>query len=231
MVYSTYDIVANFSVETGNNLTNPSSIVYKVSLPSPQKGKILLGSVDINVKSNAVDTSGVVTLSNVTALTSDNQTINLDMQTINVTVGTPSETEDKDNEEEEIVDKNLLDKIDSKIIKIDLKKDVFEYKVTINDNVTELDLDPVAKDSTSKIEVSSQKISELKDNTIFITVSNDDIVQEYKIIVNIKENKSNSDLIDNEVFVPDDNYKKKWMIVIIALLIGLPIGMILNRHK
>ena len=53
--------------------------------------------------------------------------------------------------------------------------------VTYKEDVEELDLNPIARDKKYKIEISSQKISELIDNQIIITVKYGEKKEEYKI--------------------------------------------------
>ena len=231
LVYSTYDVVATFTSAEGVSLTNPTGITFKLDFSNSQKGKILLGNVDISVKSNATDQQGNVNLSNVTAVTQSGSTIKLNNQVINVKVGTPTEEEIK--KENNVDDKNLLEKIESNITNITLVKDTFEYDITIPDDITELDLNPIAKSIDSQINISSQKIDELEDNKILITVSNNDVESVYTINnkVKVKEKSDTASIIDTEEFEPSDKYRTKWIIIIACLLAALPIAIVINKNS
>ena len=185
LVYSTYDIPASFSPANGMSDTNPNGITHTIVFNEAKSGKILLGNVNINVVSYPNDTVGTVNIHTASAKKTNEEVINLNAKNINIKVGTP--TEEPKQEVPKEVDKNMLDKIESKLVKIELKKDVFDYTVTIDKDVTELDLKPVAKDEKTKIDIGSQKISELKDNKIVITTKNGETTQVYNIKVNIKE--------------------------------------------
>ena len=123
----------------------------------------------------------------------------------------------------------LLEKIESNIVKIALKKDTFDYTLTIKDDVKELDLKPIAKDTDSKIDITSQKISELKDNKITITVTNGDTKQEYNFKIKVKE--KNEIVIDNGEFEGDSSYKGKWLVIGIVLLAALIASLLLIKNK
>ena len=227
LVFSTYDIPAYFAPADGNNDTNPDGIAHHIILGQASSGKVLLGTVNINVLANANDTSGVININTAKATTSDNSTINLNAQNINITVGTP--TTEPEEKKEEIKDKNLLEKIESNITKIELKKDVFEYTITIKDSVTELDLKPVPKDKDTKVDITTQKIKELKDNKITITAKNGSTEQKY--VITVKIDKAKEIKIDNEEFKGSTSYKSKWVIIIIILVITLGFSLIFNKKK
>lgn len=230
LVFSTYDIPANFFPADGLSDGNPNGIKHSITFSEAKTGKILLGSISISVRNNATDKSGTVNIHTASAKTETGETINLKVQNINVKVGTPQVTAEKPKEE---IDKNLLDKIESNLVKIELKKDVFEYNVDIKEGLEELDLKPVAKDSKSKIDISTQKISELKDKSIIITVKNDDVEQKYIIKVNVKENtKKESNIeVDKEEFKADKSYKGKWIIMIVILGVIFVANLFINKKK
>ena len=225
MVYSTYDIPAGFTASAGASDTNPNGITHTVIFDEVKTGKVLVGTININVVNYPSDTVGSVNIHTASAKTTSDSTINLNAQNINITVGTPVETP---KEEPKEVDKNLLDRIDSKLVKITLKKDVFDYTVKVDETVLELDLKPVAKDESTKIDIGSQKISELKDGKIVITTKNGDTEQVYNIKV---ETKEDAITIDKEEFKEDKSYKGKWIIVTIVLIVALLLSMLLNRKK
>ena len=226
LVYSTYDIPANYSPAAGVTDTNPNGITHEVVFNEAKTGKILLGNVNINVVSNPKDTVGTVNIHTASAKDTNGETISLNAKNINIKVGTPVE---EPKEEPKEVDKNLLDKIESKIVKIELKKDVFDYTVNVKKEIDELDLKPIAKSEDTKIDISSQKISELKDGKIVITTKNNDTEQVYNIKVNVKEEDQIT--IDKDEFKADKSYKGKWIIVSIILIVALIISMLFARKK
>jgi len=231
LVYSTYDIPASFNVASGASDTNPNGITHTVVFNEAKSGKILLGTVNISVKNYPTDMVGSVNIHTASAKTSSEEKINLDAQNINIKVGTATEEPKKEEKKEEPkeVDKNLLDKIESKIVKIELKKDVFDYTVNVKKEIDELDLKPIAKSEDTKIDISSQKISELKDGKIVITTKNNDTEQVYNIKVNVKEEDQIT--IDKDEFKADKSYKGKWIIVSIILIVALIISMLFARKK
>ncbi len=230
LVYSTYDMPAGFTPARGFTDSNPNGIKHTITFNEAKTGKILIGDVNISVKSNPTDKYGTINIHTATAKTESGNTITLENQNINVKVGEP--TEEKKEEPKEI-DKNMLDKIESKLVTIELKKDTFDYTVTIDKTVTELDLKPVAKDENTKIEISTQEIAKLKDNKITITCKNGDTTQVYNILVKSKRvNTTSTDTtIDKQEFKSDKSYKTKWIIVMIPLAIILVISTILNKKK
>ena len=222
LVYSTYDIPANYVPAVGVTDTNPNGITHEVVFDEAKSGKILLGNVNINVVNNPKDTVGTVNIHTASAKDTSGEIITLKAKNINIKVGTPVE-------ETKEVDKNLLDKIESNIVTIKLKKDTFDYSVSINDDIEELDLKAVAKDESTTIDISTQKISELENNTIVITAKNGSIEQKYNIKVNIKD--KNEIIIDKTEFIQDKSYKGKWIIISIILVASLIISMSFSRKK
>ena len=231
LVFSTYDIPASFTPASGASDTNPNGITHTIVFNEAKNGKVLLGTVNVSAKSNATDTVGTVNIHTASAKKSNEESVSLNARNINIKIGTPIEEPKQDDKKEEPkeVDKNLLDKIESKLVKLELKKDVFDYSIMIDDDIEELDLKPIAKDESTKIEISSQKIKELKDGKIVITAKNDDIEQIYNITVNIKNNEEIT--VDKEKFTEDKSYKGKWIVVSIVLIIALLISMIFSRKK
>lgn len=230
LVYTTYDVPANFNVETGLTDTNPNGITHKIIFSNPVSGKIKLGSIKINVVSNPKVTVGTISIHSGKALTSDGETINLNSQTINVKIGEPEENAVIQNNDTSTKKTNLLDRIESKIVKIDLKENVYEYKVNIEENIEELDLKPIAKDEKYKVEITTQKIKELTNNQIIITVKDGDNTEEYKIKVNTLKNDEDID-IDKEEFKSTYKYKGKWITMIVILSISLFVGVLLTKKK
>ncbi len=249
MIFTTYDVPASFYVTAGMTDSNPDGTNHVITFNEAKTGSILLGTINISVKDTAVVTAGTVGLSKGVATDVDGNTINLNMQNITVKVGTPvvdntseepiveepkeEEKKEESKKEEEVkkeIDKNMLDKIESKIVKINLRKNVFEYTVSVSEKVEELDLKPIAKDEDSKIEISTQIIKEIKDNKITISVTNGDVKQDY--IINIKIKKAIKEVtIDNSEFVENSNYKSKWIIIIITLVIIFLASILLTKKK
>ena len=128
--------------------------------------------------------------------------------------------------------KGLLKEINSKIVTINLEDNVYEYTVNVSETLEELDLVPVANDENTKIEISSQKISELKDKKITITLSNNSDKEEYIIKVNtVPKPTVESVTIDNNMFVEKNGYKAKWIIAIILLGTGLIFSILFLNNK
>ena len=229
LVYSTYDIPANFTPADGFNDANPNSINHEIIFDKAKTGKILLGTIKINVKMEPKATIGTINLHTAKAKTKDGETINLNNQSINVKVGTPVE------EPKEEPKSALLTKIESKIVNIELKENTYEYTVDIDSKVEELDLKGIAEDSDATVEITTQKIKELKDNKIIITVKNGDAEKKYTINIVIKEDKKvkkdNKITIDNSKFEENKNYKGKWIVISIILIIILMVSLVLSRKK
>ena len=146
----------------------------------------------------------------------------------NVKIGEDTKPTIVTNQPEEF-DKNALKEIKSEKVKITLKKDTFDYTVTIPKDLEELDLTPVATNDNYKIEISNQKINELTDNTITITVSDN---QGNSSTYNIKVNKL-KDIekveIDKSDNLPKNTYTSKWLIAIIFFGVIFFFGLILTK--
>lgn len=242
LVYSTYDVAANFIVNSSYTDGNPNGIKHTINLGEAKSGKILLGNVSINVKNNPNDKGGTINIHSAKGYTESGESVSLNAQNINVTIGTPVNNQDEENkveeekkeetkkeEEKKEIDKNLLDKIESKLVKIELKKDVFEYTVSIDKNIKELDLKAIPKDDSTKVEISNQKIDEIKDNKIIITATNEDVKQEY--VINLKDKKDIDVTIDKDEFKESGSYKGKWIVASIVLIVILMVGLFLTKKK
>lgn len=224
MVFSTYDVPAAFVVASGNNDSNPYAINHTITLPEAKSGKILIGRIDINVVNYPTVTSGTINVHSAKATTTDGTVITLNNQDINVNIGTPKKEEPK------VIDKNMLEKIESKIVTIELKKDVFDYTVNVDKEVEELDLKPIAKDSNTKVEVSSQKIKDLTDKKITITTKLEDTEQKYTINLKINTKTMTEVEAENE-FKEDNGYKTKWIILSIIFTVVLVASLLLFKKK
>ena len=163
--------------------------------------------------------AGSITLSNATYTDTLGNVVNMDNKIINVTI-----------DEKKQKDEFLLKEIKSKIVKIDLVKGVYEYKVQVSADIDKLDLSAVAIDDSYKVEISDQEIDKLKDGKITIKVYNDTNSQDYTIIVD-KLKEVEKVKIDDSKFQNKNNYTGKWVLVIIVLSIMFVIGLILGKKQ
>lgn len=255
LVYTTYDIPAYFNLESGLTDTNPNGVAHKIVFPEPVSGKVKLGTINVQVVKNPKDLSGTINIHSGSAITTNDETINLNAQTINITIGEeehpqveepttenepeaeePKQEDKKENDKKEENKKenkaettNLLEKIESNIVKINLKENVYEYTVKVKEEIEELDLKPIVKDEKYKVEITTQKISELKDNKIIITVKDGDNKQKY--IINVEKITKTEIEIDEEEFEPSYKYKSKWITLIAIMLVVLVAGLGLSKKK
>lgn len=237
LVYTSYDVPAYFTASTG--LTdNINGIKHQIVFSEPVSGKITLGTININVVQNPKVTASTINIHSVSAITSSGETITLKSQIINVNIGEELQEELNNTPEETPIDTkekrntNLLEKIESEIVNIELKKDVYEYTIYIEDELESLDLKPVVKDEKYKLEITSQKITELKDNQIIITVKDEEYIEEYKI--NIKKQSEQQKLeieIDESKFEPTQSYKGKWIVLVVLLSITLLVGLFFYKKQ
>lgn len=231
LIYSTYDVVANFVVNPDFRDTHNGGIKHGIVLGEHEGGTVKLGTIKVSVVDNPTVSSGTVSITGATSKNANLESKILNTQVINVNVNNTTEVVEPTEEPEE-KDYNLLKSIDSDIVNIKLKKDVFKYEVTISEEIEELDLKPIAISDSYKTTISSQKISELKDNKITINVSNDEIEKEYEIEVNVKENDDEKENVsDSKEKESTFKYKSKWVISIIALVAILVLGIYLNKKK
>lgn len=218
MFFSTYDIPAYFNTEDGIVDNSNNGIKHILKLDEEKSGKILLGKIKISPVNNPKDMSGTITLSNATYTDTLGNENNLDNKIINVSIGK--------KEKEKIT----LKEIKSKIVKIDLVDNVYEYKVQVNGDVEKLDLEAIPSKDSYKVEISDQEIDKLKDGKITIKVYNDTNSQDYTIIVD-KLKEVEKVKIDDSKFQNKNNYTGKWVLVIIVLSIMFVIGLILGKKQ
>lgn len=241
LVYTTYDIPASFIVNPNYTDSNPNGIKHKIIFSEPINGNIILGNININVVDDPKDNAGTVNIHSAIGYTESGETINLTSQNINVTVlnnrETNTETNEiekpKEDEQEETkeFDKNVLKEIKSDLVKINIQKDIFEYTITINNDIEKLDLEPIAINESYKVEISNQEIATLEDNKINITITDDKGNKiDYIIKVNILKDISDVE-IDNTNYKEKNTYKGKWIILVIIFSIILLFGLILTRKK
>ena len=200
LVYSNKDIKGSFNSNSG--IDDNNGIKHSISYSKPISGEVDIGTININVSNDINSFSGKVSLVSAKAITVDGNSIDLDGPIINVKV-------EEDVSDSASSDKDLLERIDSKLVKINLESGVYEYNVLVNNDIKELDLEPVAKDNKTSINISSQELISGKDNKITIDVSKGSILQSYIINVNYEEPLE----IDQSKFTANNNYKNKWLIL------------------
>lgn len=223
LVYTTYDVPATFKAEEGITLkTNTTKNTLTFS--EAQKGQVKLGTIEISILKSAKANKGTIRLNNATATSKSGNISKLDPVELTVTIGTST------NNSTSVKESNLLKGITSKIVNIDLKDNVYTYEVNVKEDVKELDLVAVPKDEKSKVVISSQKISELKDGKIIINVTSpSNTKEEYTVKVNVL--KTNKVEIDKEKFKADSSYKGKWVVIIIVSVVALLFGFTLSKKE
>lgn len=223
LVYTTYDVPATFKAEEGITLkTNTTKNTLTFS--EAQKGQVKLGTIEISILKSAKANKGTIRLNSATATSKSGNISKLDPVELTVTIGTST------NNSTSVKESNLLKGITSKIVNIDLKDNVYTYEVNVKEDVKELDLVAVPKDEKSKVVISSQKISELKDGKIIINVTSpSNTKEEYTVKVNVL--KTNKVEIDKEEFKADSSYKGKWVVIIIVSVVALLFGFTLSKKE
>lgn len=223
LVYTTYDVPATFKAEEGITLkTNTTKNTLTFS--EAQKGQVKLGTIEISILKSAKANKGTIRLNSATATSKSGNISKLDPVELTVTIGTST------NNSTSVKESNLLKGITSKIVNIDLKDNVYTYEVNVKEDVKELDLVAVPKDEKSKVVISSQKISELKDDKITINVTSpSNTKEEYTVKVNVL--KTDKVEIDKEEFKADSSYKGKWVVVIIVSVVALLFGFTLSKKE
>lgn len=223
LVYTTYDVPATFKAKEGITLkTNTTKNTLTFS--EAQKGQVKLGTIEISILKSAKANKGTIRLNSATATSKSGNISKLDPVELTVTIGTST------NNSTSVKESNLLKGITSKIVNIDLKDNVYTYEVNVKEDVKELDLVAVPKDEKSKVVISSQKISELKDGKIIINVTSpSNTKEEYTVKVNVL--KTNKVEIDKEKFKADSSYKGKWVVIIIVSVVALLFGFTLSKKE
>lgn len=223
LVYTTYDVPATFKAEEGITLkTNTTKNTLTFS--EAQKGQVKLGTIEISILKSAKANKGTIRLNNATATSKSGNISKLDPVELTVIIGTST------NNSTSVKESNLLKGITSKIVNIDLKDNVYTYEVNVKEDVKELDLVAVPKDEKSKVVISSQKISELKDGKIIINVTSpSNTKEEYTVKVNVL--KTNKVEIDKEKFKADSSYKGKWVVIIIVSVVALLFGFTISKKE
>lgn len=223
LVYTTYDVPATFKAEEGITLkTNTTK--NTLTFTNAQKGQVKLGTIEISIPKSAKANKGTIRLNNATATSKSGNISKLDPVELTVTIGTST------NNSTSVKESNLLKEITSNIVSITLKDNVYTYEVNVKEDVKELDLVAVPKDEKSKVVISSQKISDLKDGKITINVTSpSNTKEEYIVKVNVL--KTDKVEIDKEEFKADSSYKGKWVVVIIVSVVALLFGFTLSKKE
>ena len=220
LVYTTYDVPATFKAEEGITLKTNTTLTFSEA----QKGQVKLGTIEISILKSAKANKGTIRLNSATATSKSGNISKLDPVELTVTIGTST------NNSTSVKESNLLKEITSKIVNIDLEDNVYTYEVNVKEDVKELDLVAVPKDEKSKVVISSQKISELKDGKITINVTSpSNTKEEYTVKVNVL--KTNKVEIDKEKFKADSSYKGKWVVIIIVSVVALLFGFTLSKKE
>lgn len=223
LIYTTYDVPATFKAEEGITL-NTNATKNTLTFSEAQKGQVKLGTIEISILKSAKANKGTIRLNNATATSKSGNVSKLDPVELTVTIGTST------NNSTSVKESNLLKGITSKIVNIDLKDNVYTYEVNVKEDVKELDLVAVPKDEKSKVVISSQKISDLKDGKITINVTSpSNTKEEYIVKVNVL--KTDKVEIDKEEFKADSSYKGKWVVVIIVSVVALLFGFTLSKKE
>lgn len=224
LVYTTYDVPATFKAEEGITLkTNTTK--NTLTFTNAQKGQVKLGTIEISIPKSAKANKGTIRLNNATATSKSGNISKLDPVELTVTIGTST-----NNSSTSVKESNLLKEITSNIVSITLKDNVYTYEVNVKEDVKELDLVAVPKDEKSKVVISSQKISDLKDGKITINVTSpSNTKEEYIVKVNVL--KTDKVEIDKEEFKADSSYKGKWVVVIIVSVVALLFGFTISKKE
>ena len=219
-----------------NVTANPKDTAGTINIHSAtaktEEESIKLNAQNINVTINEEKEEQTETNQNENNNTTTN---NNDNKKPNESSKPKEEKKPEENKKEETTNQekinHLIDKIESNIVKVELSDNVFEYEVTIKKEITELDLKVTPKDELTKIEISSQKVTELKDGYIVIKAKKDKEEQEYKIKVKVLEEVKDIEIDKESSNTSTYNYKGKWIVAIVFLGVMMFAGMILNRKK
>ncbi len=234
LTFSSYDASATFTPLKGIKDNYNGTTGHEVVFSEAQKGKIDLGVVTIKTKTSAKerDHAETVLINKGIAKTEDGKQINLNRVNMLIYFGEEGETTTTTNTEPAInTPTNLLERIDSDIVTINLKENIFEYTVTVPSGTEELDLKPITTSESVRVTISSQVINELTDGAITITLEDGKTTQNYKINVKVKKAVKETE-VDSTTEAKEYHYKWKYIVVIVlcgaiiagAYFIKLPKG-------
>ena len=144
---------------------------------------------------------------------------------------TDNSEENNDKPEETILQLDEL-KIENYDLTPEFSKDIYEYKVNIDEDIGKLNIEPISNDKDITIEVKGNENLKIGDNLITITLKKDGVEEKvYNITVTKKENvkvetvtKINQDLLNQEIEQINRNLKiRQWtirgIIIFVTILI------------
>ena len=208
-----YDEKVFADLYASNNVTITSQgITYTITKKIEDKGNILIGRLGITENEGApkktsirIDNKEIIVNVNITEPKTD------------MVITTTGIEEDKTS---------LLTGISSKIVKIALRENVYEYNISIDSDIEELDLKPITRDINTQVEISTQVIKNLEDNRITITAKNGDREEQYIIKVRVRPE------IKEEVKIEKTNYKLKYLAFILIFgIIIVACVFLMKREK
>ena len=150
LVYYSNDITGSFQVNSSYQ-DKMSGVKHEITFPTGVSGEITLGELQVSISDKPAIQKGNINISNVQATTVNGKVLNLESESLQVTI-------DNTKAKKEEVEGNLIEKIDSNLVQINLKENTYEYNVSVKDDVKELDLKPIAKYQGTNIDISSQKL-------------------------------------------------------------------------
>lgn len=217
LVYYNNDITGTFQVNSSYQ-DKTSGIKHEIVFPNGVSGELSLGKLQVFVTKNSSLQKGIININNVQATTLNGKILNLENISLPIFI---------DSKKENTVTGNLIEKIDSNLVNISLKENTYEYKVTVKEDIKELDLKPITKYQDTIIDISSQKLEKEKNNIIIITAKKDNIEEEYKIQVKYQKDIK----IDTHKYKEDNSYKKKWIIIASIFSVIFIIGLFLFKKE
>lgn len=217
LVYYNNDITGTFQVNSSYQ-DKTSGIKHEIVFPNGVSGELSLGKLQVFVAKNSSLQKGIININNVQATTLNGKILNLENISLPIFI---------DSKKENTVTGNLIEKIDSNLVNISLKENTYEYKVTVKEDIKELDLKPITKYQDTIIDISSQKLEKEKNNIIIITAKKDNIEEEYKIQVKYQKDIK----IDTHKYKEDNSYKKKWIIIASIFSVIFIIGLFLFKKE
>lgn len=144
---------------------------------------------------------------------------------------TDNSEENNDKPEETILQLDEL-KIENYELTPEFSKDIYEYKVNIDEDIEKLNMEPISNDKDITIEVKGNENLKIGDNLITITLKKDGIEEKVYNITAIKNEKVkeetvtkiNQDLLNQEIDQTNKNLKiRQWtirgIIIFVTILI------------
>ena len=148
------------------------------------------------------------------------------------TDNTTDNSEENNNKPEETILQLDELKIENYELTPEFSKDIYEYKVNIDEDIEKLNMEPISNDKDITIEVKGNENLKIGDNLINITLKKDGVEEKvYNITVTKKENvkeetvtKINQDLLNQEIEQINRNLKiRQWtirgIIIFVTILI------------